>query len=141
MKKMIMIAMLLCLMSGCIDVLDPTTGETYAQLDPNVVAGIQTGLGVASGTAQAASTVWPGATLVMTLILIATKVLDGLAKKKLKSEGDTALSALGLVVRGVETLKTEKPEAWAALKVNFTDLIGPTMENIIRKVRGLPPKE
>ena len=148
MNKWILALVVLCLFTGCIERFDPNTGRTYKQLDPNVVADIQTGLSVTSGTAQAVSPIWPPATLVVALAGLAGVVVERLGKKKLKAkaesynvEAEGYAVAGGTVVRAIETYKTDHPKEWKKLKPYFVDLMGPNGENIIRAWRGLPPKE
>lgn len=142
MKKWIAGIVLLCLMVGCIEIFDPNTGGTHTyQLDPNVVAGIQTGLSVTSGTAQAVSPIWPPATLIVALAGLAAVVVEKLGKKKLRTKAENVATAGGAIVRSIEAYKIAQPEEWKELKLYLLDHLGPGSENIIRAWRGKLPKE
>ena len=57
---------------------------------------------------------------------------------KLQKRQELAHNAAAGLVAGIETLKKTSPESWAKLKDVLK--IGPEVENVIRAIRGLPPK-
>jgi len=61
------------------------------------------------------------------------------AWKQRKANTTYALSRT--IVSAIEKWKQERPNDWPYLEVELNKLIGPTAENIIRAMRGLPEKQ
>lgn len=133
--------MLLVLVAGCVDMIDPVTGEAYRQIDPNVVAGIQTGLAVTGGVAQSTSSLWPPAAIIVALAGVANAITGKLGKTRMKASLGGVVNAGSNVVAAIERFKTANPKEWDLLKPYVTDALGANAENVIRGWRGLPPKE
>lgn len=128
---------------GCITATDPVTGEQMMGVDPNIATAIESGAQATIGILAILGTLWP------VLIPIGTGIGGALVtwrkvKPKLteaQSEATMYHSATESVVTALEDFKEKYPEGWDKLKAEFTHTIGSNTENIIRAIRGLPPKE
>ena len=143
MKKWILTFVVLLALSGCRVSKDPVTGEELYSVDPNTAAKVETGAEAAIGIGTVASTFYPVLLPIVTLLsgaLVAWRKM----KPKLteaQSEAEMHHSATRAVVGVLEKFKDDNPDEWAKLEERFVKAIGPKTENIIRALRGLPPKE
>ena len=138
---------MLAVMYGCIQHTDPTTGIKTWVLDPNVVGTVDTAANAAEQVAPtliALSVLWPPLAAVGGIILgvvgMWKKLKPQVAKEQSKAE--IAYTATSVLVNVIEDLKSNK-ELWALLKPKLQERfgeLGTSIENVIRAIRGLPPK-
>lgn len=145
MKKW-MIALVLCIAAfGCKTTKDPVTGEKRYSVDPNDAAVVEA---VVEGGAALAPLFGPIGTAIGGLLLgglgVWRKVKPDLVKERTKAEHYHATAAA--TVTALEEFKNASPEEWLRvkklveaqlLKQGVDPLV---IENIIRGLRGLPPK-
>jgi hypothetical protein len=148
MKSMILICIGLCLIAGCISsTVTDSNGVTkkVVSLDPNnaIVVNADTGLTVGQMIAAASGTIWPIGTLMAGALGAALA-----AWRKYKplltaatTQATQSYNTTSAVVSAIETYKTDNPTEWLKLEEYLTKAIGPNAENVIRAIRGLPPKE
>ena len=143
MRKMLIIGCFLLLVGGCVTSIDPETGAKGVSVDPNVAAQIEGGSAAAVGILTVLGSMWP------ILIPIATGiggVMGALRTSKPKlvaaqSEASMYYSATEAIVNAIEGFKDVCPDEWKKLEQSLAKSIGPKAENLIRALRGLPPKE
>ena len=143
-RKIVLVNVLLVLMlSGCEVAINPETGGKEYRVDPNRAAEIEQQVDVAGGILALLATIWP------VLGPAAGAVVAGLATwRKIKpkvteaqTEAKLYHSATASVVEAIESFKEEHPDWWKKLKTELVKVTGPNAENVIRALRGLPPKE
>jgi len=131
---------------GCLEGVDPVTGEATMSLDPNAA---DTGESIAEGVIALAPLFGSAgagiaATLAGALGIWRQKIRPKLEEQRTKADHYHAAAAA--TVEGVEAIKGTYPEQWAAVKGQFMDAaqkqgIDPLIvENVIRGLRGLPAK-
>ena len=144
-KTMLLLVVLIALcVAGCVESMDPATGETVYNVDPDAAAKVERGVEAGIGVLQALSIFWPE--------LLPAGVVIGLGgalatwrKMKPKLTEAQAREALYFatteeIVTAIEQYKTDNPAAWKKLGDEIGDKIGPEAENVIRAIRGLKPK-
>ena len=142
MKKRILIVVLLMFMTfGCIKTV--TDGKASYRVDPNKAAAVEKTAEVSVTVMQALTPFFPW------LGAVATGVGGGLAvwrqqkPKFIKEQTRADLfhgTAESLVIL-LEKFKGTNPTEWATLEKILIDKVGPETENVIRGLRGLPPKK
>jgi len=125
---------------GCIESTDPETGETLYNVDPNTAAKVEVGTEAAVNIATILAAFWPvllpvagaGAGALGAWRNMKPKLTEAQTKEELYYKSTASL------VSAIETLKVKNPASWEKLKAALA--IGPETENVIRALRGLPPK-
>lgn len=130
---------------GCVTEVDPVTGEKTTSLDPNAAA---TGEAIVEGGIAIAPLFGTAGAAVGGILL---GVLGAWRKIKpslmtAKTEAEQYHAAASAVVTGLEEFKETNPEAWTQVGKLLSEQmkkqgIDPkTIENVIRALRGLPPR-
>lgn len=142
-KKVIMVIVLLGLVSGCIPVPDPNTGETKYKPDPNIVSAVEKTIEVAIGVGTATTPLLPWMAPIVALAAGAYATYKRQKPKLVAAETSAAKahSVTEALVNVLEDFKEQEPEKWKKLKALMSDYVGTETENVIRALRGLPPKE
>lgn len=138
----------LCVLVGCSMSVDPATGDKTYAIDPNHPA-VPIAEVVAEGGGAVAPLFGPIGAAVGSLLLgglgVWRKMKPELIKQKTKAQHSHAAAAV--TVTAMERWKDEHPDQWAALGEKVTSELSkqgvdPTIvENVIRGLRGKPPKE
>lgn len=141
--KIVLVVAWLSLAAGCIQQLDPVTGEEEFVLKPEIAAKIDV-------VAEAA----PGMAALLAIFFPALYPLAGLAagaagawarmRPKLKTartEAETYFTVTESLVEAIEQYKADNPDEWAKLRAKLGDNIGANTESVIRAIRGLPLKD
>ena len=128
---------------GCVQELNPVTGEQESLLDPVVAAQID-------AVAEAA----PGMAALLAIFIPALYPLAGIAagaagawakmRPKLKvarTEADIYYAATESLVEAIERFKEKDPASWATLREKLGDNVGANTEAVIRAIRGLPLRD
>ncbi len=128
---------------GCVQELNPVTGEQESLLDPVVAAQI-----------DAVAEAVPGMAALLAIFIPALYPLAGIAagaagawakmRPKLKvarTEAETYYTVTESLVEAIEQYKTDNPKEWAKLRAKLGDNIGDNTEAVIRALRGLPQKD
>ena len=139
MKKVLLICALLVLvaLAGCVE----TNGGVA--LDPNVVAKVETTTETALSIATILGAIWPA---IIPFVTAAGGIYGTWlkVKPKLLEEQSRAMMYANITkwsVKTIEDFKAANPEKWEELEKKYwTDIIGKEAENVIRELRGLPPK-
>ena len=146
-KKLVMwSAVFVLFLVGCIESKDPNSVKLY-QLDPNskIVKAIDVAASqaeIARAVANALSVWVPGAGIVS----IGIGWFAGLWRKlnpvlaKASTKAEKFYGTTTALVSAIEDFKTTNPAEWAKISDHLSGVIGPNTENIIRAIRGLPPK-
>jgi len=141
-RKFVLLAAVMCLcLVGCLKTVTPD-GETKYSIDPNKAEKIEVIAEPVVGVLQALAPLYPA------LIPFATALGGAFAawktqKPKLvkaQTEGELYQNTTGTLVAILEKFKQTNPDEWAKLEEKLADKIGPETENVIRVLRGLPPK-
>jgi hypothetical protein len=138
---------LACCVAGCVETVDPITGEERVALDPNATAVVvteQVAKGV-SGVAPLFGTVGIAIGSVLTGVLGAWyRIKPRLTAAKSEAAQYHAVAAS--TVEALEAFKVSNPEQWAQLGTLISEQLTrqgvdpKVVENVIRALRGLPPK-
>jgi hypothetical protein len=117
---------------------------TRTSLDPNnaAVKAVEPVLQAGQAVSTGLSVVWPVGTLIAGIFgatLAAWRKYKPLLTIA-QTKADQAYNATSAVVTAIEKYKTDNPANWAALQAELEKAVGPTAENIIRAIRGLPAK-
>lgn len=128
------------LLAGCVTSTDPNTGAALYSLDPNAVASIERYVETGLTLGSVAGAIFP---VILPFVTLAGGIFVAWKKIKpqvVKAQNRATLMHTGVtsLVVAIEELKKVSPEAWEKLKAEIK--IGPEIENIIRAIRGLPPK-
>lgn len=143
MKKLIVLAVVLVLLCGSCEKAVNDAGQITYRLDPNTAAQLEKGGETAIDIMQILGAIWPP------LAIAGSIGGTALASyKKLKPKWTTAQSEANLyhtathhIVVMIEDLKKNHPEIWKdEVKPKLDKAMGPEIENVIRSLRGLPPK-
>ena len=139
MKKLILIVVLL-LCSGCIKTV--ADGKTTYRLDPNETAKYEAVTETALTIMQVLSPFFPWLTVPVVAGGTAYATYKTQKPKFLKEQtrADMYHDAAGSVVIALEKFKKTNPAEYDKLRDMLEDKIGPEAENVIRGLRGLPPK-
>ncbi len=147
MKTLIMAGVIVATLfvAGCIDTVDPVTGEQLIRVEPNTAKLLDNIAYVAEAaqpTGGALAVFWPVAGLI-------TGIAGGLAGmwKKLKpkvveaqKEADLYYATTASVVEAIEEFKKAYPDDWDNLEIRLEKAIGRKTEAVIRALRGMPEK-
>lgn len=146
-KKMLLVCTvaILCCASliSCSKGTDPETGKTTYRLDTkaadNIEKGVKTGLDIMA----ILSALFP---VLLPVVGAGTGIYGAwrVVRPKLeiaRDEANTYHIATSSLVTAVEKFKITNPEQWKDLKEVLSDKLGPNAENVIRALRGLPPKD
>lgn len=131
--------------TGCIEAINPQTGERYTTVDPNVVNIVEP---VAQGVATAAPLFGPIGGLVGGVVLGALAAWRRIKPSLLaaQSKADQYYAVASTTVTAIDAFKEASPETWEKLGTLLTEQmtkqgIDPkVIENVIRGLRGLPAK-
>lgn len=141
MKKLLGVALVLCLVVGCIQQQDET-GEPTVVIDPEVVAtidGVAEFGDVAVAVAGPLSIYWPPAAGIAGIIAGVVGAWRKMKPKltKAETEASKAYVVTEAIVYAIEEFKKTNRDDWEKLKSQLTKTIGPETENVIRALRGL----
>lgn len=136
---------LLVLVVGCVKTVDPNTGQTLVGLDPNIPAIVEPIVQAGAGLAPLFGPIGAAIGGVLVGILAAwRKIKPSLVAAK--AEAEQYHAAASAVVTALEEFKGTNAEAWKEIGLYISQQltkqgIDPkTIENVIRALRGLPPK-
>ena len=140
MKKYIIIAVLL-LCSGCIKTV--TDGEATYRLDPNEAAKYEQVVEVTGGVMALLVPIFPFLAPILAAGGGAYAVYKNQKPKftKEQTRADAYHGASETLVSVIEKFKETNPTEYTVLEERLKKYVGPETENIIRALRGLPPKE
>ena len=152
MRTKMLIAMLLCVfLVGCVTSIDPVTGGKLYAVDPNTSAALQQVGEAAAGFLAIASIWWPALLPIAGYIGGAIRISKKLSPKltKLQTEAQIYHTAALSTTLGIEEFKKLYPDEWTKLEKELDAIkdkvVSPAdrlkIENLIRGLRGLPPKE
>jgi hypothetical protein len=133
------VVLLLCV--GCLTSLDPNTGQTIYRLDPNVVGSVETVVETGISVGGLLGAIFP---VILPFVTLAGGIY-GTWKKikpqvtKAQTEATLYHTAVASLVEAIEDYKEFDPDGWENLKDKIK--VGDKVENVIRALRGLPPKE
>jgi len=149
MKKRILLGVVLLFCFGC-ERVTQSDGTTGLQLDPNTAAKIEAGVEGSAGILAALTPLLgPAAAVVATGLLSGLGIWRKLKPQLMDARGkeEIAHAAAVTLISAIEELKKTHPDTW---KTQLEPLINKTIltvgldpkvvENIIRGIRGLPPK-
>lgn len=148
MRKIILCLVVLCIISGCKTVTDDSGNETRV-VDPNAVAKIESGVDAGAALSQLlAPLIGPSAYLISGGLLTALGIWRKVKPKIMDatSSAEVAHATTTSVVEAIELYKKENPTEWAKLAPKVTEAIQKSgldpkvVGNVIRGIRGLPPK-
>jgi len=144
--KWFVICLVLLFVAGCVESIDPVTGEKLVQLDPNTVVFIDKlaeGARVAEIGGGALSVFWPLAGLVAGIAGGLVSMWRRLKPQVAEARKETELyyNTAGAIVAAIEQFKTDYPDDWGKLETQLEKLIGEKAEAVIRALRNLPIKE
>jgi len=129
----VVVALLAIGIMGCVT--NPNTGER--EIKPEVVAKIDAVTIPAEQSIEAlapiAVAIWPPAAGILGILGLALGAWN-------KRKASNSYAVTESVVTTLEKWKVDNPEAWATLEAKMSKSIGIDAENIIRAIRGLPPK-
>ena len=129
----VVVALLAIGIMGCVT--NPNTGER--EIKPEVVAKIDAVTIPAEQSIEAlapiAVAIWPPAAGIL-------GSLGSTLGPRNKRKASNSYAVTESVVTTLEKWKVDNPEAWATLEAKMSKSIGIDAENIIRAIRGLPPK-
>lgn len=118
-------------------------------VDPNAVAKIEAGVDAGAAMSQLlAPLIGPFAYLISGGLLTALGIWRRVKPQIMAAKGEAVVanSTSFAIVEAIELLKKDHPETWAQLSPKITEMVAksgmnPTIiENVIRGLRGLPPK-
>ena len=140
MKKVI-VCMMLLIVTGCVTGIDPNTGATTYNIDPNAATTAEKYVEAGASIMTVLAPIFP---VLYPVLLITGGVLAAWRKMKpkvVKAQGRAEIchTTVEALVVAIEELKKVSPESWGKLKDEIK--VGPEIENIIRAIRGLPAKE
>ncbi len=147
MKKRLVIMAVVCWLSlsvcGCVQQLDPVTGEEKLVLKPEVAAKIDAVAKAAAPMATMLAMFFPA---LYPLAGIAAGAAGAWAKmrpklKVARNEADMYYAATESLVEGIEQWKADNPAAWTKLRDKLGRNVGDNTEAVIRAIRGLPLKD
>ncbi len=171
MKKLVLIVVLMLVVVGCAKVFEnPDTGETHTPeekqqlpeeeqkklkertvLIPAVAETVDSivdaGETLTPTTVATGSAIWP---VLAPILQVAGGLLAGLfamwrkLRKPLTEAQGEAKQFYGITAALVESIKQwklERPDDWEYLEAKIVSAIGSKAENVIRALRGLPPKD
>lgn len=139
---LVSLLMTLCL-AGCIQQLDPVTGETASMISPEAMVAIDTAVEAAPAATALLALFFP-ALLPLGGILAGAAGAWGKMRPKLKvarTEADMYYAATESLVESINQYKADNPDAWAALREKLGNNVGENTEAVIRALRNLPPKD
>ncbi len=140
MKCKLLLVMMLIGLCGCVK--DVKDGKTTYRLDPNEAAKYEQGIEIAGGIMQLLVPFFPW--LVAPLLAGGTAYATYKTQKpkfiKEQNRADLYHHAADSLVVAVEKFKETNPAEYDKLKGTLEDKIGREAENVIRALRGLPPK-
>ena len=143
-KKTLWLAVIaLLLVLGCVQTIDPVTGEQATAIAPGAVVAIDTVAEAAPGIAALLVLFFPALIPVSTLLVGAAGTWARMKPKltTATTEAETYHAATESLVSAIEQHKVDNPEMWAALKVKMGDNVGANTEAVVRAIRGLPYKD
>lgn len=146
----VMVVLTLCL-AGCRKATDVDTGKPFWTVDPNKAQKIERVADTASQILAILGVLWPALLSVGTGVAGALAVWRKYKPKLTQAESEALLyHTLGSVtIDGLEEFKKLYPEEWKNLLAELEAVKGKILspeerrkiENLIRALRGLPPKE
>ena len=146
MKKLLLIVLLF--LAGCKVATNEEGKKTY-QLDPNTTASVETGAEGAAGILTVLTPfLGPSATIAATGILTALGVWRKLKPRFVAAQDKATMAhtVAGSLVGSIEILKKSYPEDWKHLEPTIVSTLEASgvdtqvLDNVIRGLRGLPPK-
>jgi len=147
MKKRLVSMAVVCWLSlgvcGCVQELNPVTGEQETLVKPGVVAKIDAVAEAAPGLAAILAIFFPALLPAGTLVAGAAGAWAKMRPKikTARKEAEIYHTATESLVEAVEQFKADNPDQWAKLKAKLGDNVGANTEAVIRAIRGLPTKD
>lgn len=128
---------------GCVQRLDPVTGEQSTVLREDVATKIdavaEAAPGIAALLAMFIPMLYPGIGIVGGAAGMWAKLRPKL--KTARTEAETYFVVTEGLVAAIDKYKADNPNEWAKLRDVIGGQIGDNSENVIRALRGLPPKD
>ena len=128
---------------GCVQELNPVTGEEETRLNPEIAAKIDAVAEAAPGMAALLAIffpmLYPGIGLVAGAAGAWARMRPKL--KTARTEAETYFTVTESLVEAIEQYKADNPTEWAKLREKLGDNVGDNTEAIIRAIRGLPHKD
>lgn len=128
---------------GCVQQMDPVTGEQAAVMAPEAVIAIDTAAEAAPGIAAMLALFFPALYPVIGVVAGAAGAWGRMRPKVVaaKDEAEIYHAATESLVESIEQYRKEHPELWVHLREKLGGNIGENTEAVIRAMRGLPPKD
>lgn len=150
-KMLLGIVVLVCLLVvGCLKSVSPETGETLHSLDPNTVENLQEMGEAGSMILGILSMFWPVLLPIAGYVGGAIRISKKLTPKLIEAQTETQMfhTIASSTILGIEEFKKEYPKEWKELEAELdafkNKVVKPedqlNIENLIRGLRGLPPK-
>ncbi len=139
MKKLLLVLVLFC--AGC-EITKDATGEKQVRIDPNQAAKVEAAVEGGIGVLEALAALWPLAGTGAVGLAAALAAWRKAKARLTESQTETEMyhSATAALVAAIKDYRETNPETWDKLKLKLEGAVGPDAENIIRALRGLPPK-
>jgi hypothetical protein len=145
MKKAILLSIVfVAFFCGCTKEINTETGETTWKLNPIISQQVEDTAEGAAGLLTALTPFIPHAGVAGGALLTALGIYRRKVKPnfdKAKTEANLYHTATHTLVEVIEDIKKNEPEVWAKIKPLLETEMGQNIENAIRAIRGLPPKE
>lgn len=139
------------LFPGCVTEINPDTGRETTRVDPNAIDKIAGGAEGAGTLMQALGAIWPPAAVIGTAVVSIAGTLRKVRPKLEESQTKQRMyhSIAAAAAQAIDTLRKDQPALVDPLLAEMerikNKIISPTerakVENIIRGLRGLPPKD
>ena len=128
---------------GCVQGLNPDTGQIETVISPEAVVVIDAVAEAAPGLAALLALLVPAALPVSTLLVGAAGVWVKMKPKltTARTEAEHFYSATESLVEAIEQFKADNPEEWVKLRSKLGENVGENTEAVIRAIRGLPLKD
>lgn len=128
---------------GCVQELNPDTGQVETLMNPGVATQIDVVAEAAPGIAGLLAVFFPALFPVVGIVAGAAGAWAKMRPKVIvaRTEADMYYAATESIVDAIEQWKAAGPEAWISLKAKLGDNVGDNTEAVIRAFRGLPLKD
>ena len=140
MRRLLFIAVICIGMCGCLKTV--TDGKVQYRIDPNKAAEVEQIVEDVGGIMTALVPFFPFLAPIITAGGGAYAVWKTQKPKltKAQTKGELYHNTTGSLVVALEKFKETNPQEYVKLKERLAKMIGPEAENVIRTLRGLPPK-
>jgi len=149
MRKLLLITVLPLLLLVSCNVATDESGEKTYSVDPNTAIQVEAGVEGTAGVLTLLTPLFgPSVTIAGSALLAALGVWRKLKPRYVEAQNkaEVANTVAGSMVDAIDALKKDYPEDWKHLEpllIKGLDIAGidnKVLENVIRGLRGLPPK-